>query len=308
MGSVSVVTLARGRSDHLAHVVAGLARQDTLPVELVIAAMQDAPFADLPDAPFPVRQILVPGVDLPLAAARNRAASHAVGDNLVFLDADCIPGPSAVADYEAALRAYDGLLMGEVLYLPAGATRNGLDFATFETVAVKHSDRQGRPGQPIVRCDDYRCFWSLNFGMRRSTFEASGGFDERYVGYGGEDTDFGKALDTSGVAIAWMQGARVYHQHHVHHMPPIHHLDSVVRNAELFQRKWGYRTMGHWLQAFEMMGLIDNRPHLPIRILRQPEARDAALTLQHGHQPYTNTATVIRALEQRRAAAMTAAA
>jgi hypothetical protein len=203
----------------------------------------------------------------------------------------------------AGLRELDGLLMGEVMYLPGGATAPGLDFEAFARVAVRHSDRRGPPAEGIERCADYRCFWSLNFAMRRDRFLASGGFDERYAGYGGEDTDFGKALDGAGVPIAWIRGGLAYHQYHPHHMPPVHHLDSVVRNAQLFETKWGYRTMGHWLHAFRLMGLIDDTPGRPIRILRRPGPEDLALTGQQSDQPYANTARVIRLLEERQPAA-----
>ncbi len=91
-------------------------------------------------------------------------------------------------------------------------------------------------------------------------------------------------------------------------MPPVHHLDSVVRNAQLFEAKWGYRTMGHWLHAFRLMGLIDDAPGAPIRILRRPDADDLALTGQQSHQPYSNTTSVIRLLEARAARAAHAAA
>ena len=103
--------------------------------------------------------------------------------------------------------------------------------------------------------------------------------------YGGEDTDFGKSLDLQDIRIAWLRGALAYHQYHPHHMPPVHHLDSVVRNAQLFEAKWGYRTMGHWLHAFRLMGLIDDEPGRPIRILRRPSQEDLALTGQQSHQP-----------------------
>jgi GT2 family glycosyltransferase len=137
--------------------------------------------------------------------------------------------------------------------------------------------------------------------MRRDTFLATGGFDERYVGYGGEDTDFGKVVAQAGVPIGWIRGGLAYHQYHPHHMPPVHHLDSVVRNAEVFEAKWGYRTMDHWLHAFSLMGLIDAAPGRPIRILRAPDDADRALTGQQRHQPYANTASVIRQLEARAA-------
>lgn len=301
MTQISVVTLAKGRPDHLVNLVHGLSRQTQQPAELIVAVMQDALYV-LPDAPFPIRQMQIVGDALPLAQARNAAAHAAIGEMIVFLDMDCIPTPTLVADYAGFLADYDGLLMGEVMYLPGGATAGDWSFDRFAEVAVKHSDRRGPPPRGIERCEDYRCFWSLNFAMRRDTFLRVGGFDERYAGYGGEDTDFGKTLDQAGVPIAWVKGALAYHQYHPHHMPPVHHLDSVVRNAQLFEEKWGYRTMGHWLHAFGLMGLIDHAPGRPIRILRRPDAEDLALTGQQSHQPYANTATVIRLLEARVAA------
>lgn len=298
MNKVSVITLARGRAEHLVNVVHGLNRQTMLPTELIIGAMQDEPY-HLPETSFPVRQIHVAGEALPLAAARNAAAASATGDILIFLDIDCIPSPDLVADYAGHASGFDGLLMGEVLYLPRAATQGDWSCEGFEGIAEKHSDRRGPPSHGIEICEDYRCFWSLNFAMQARTFQRSGGFDERYVGYGGEDTDYGKTLSMAGIAIAWAKGARAYHQYHPHHMPPVHHVESVVRNAQLFEAKWGYRTMGHWLHAFRLMGLINDAPGRPIRILRTPDQDDLALTGQQSHQPYANTATVLRLLEAR---------
>lgn len=300
MQKMSVVTLAKGRPDHLRNVVLGLTQQTCLPTELIVAVMQDDAY-EIPMAPFPIRQIVVAGADLPLAAARNAAAWTAQGDYLAFIDMDCIPAPNLIADYAQGLDALDGLLMGEVLYLPGGTAANGWSYDDFAATGIKHSDRRGPPAEGFELCNDYRCFWSLNFAMRRNTFIDAGGFDERYKGYGGEDTDFGKSLFAQGIVIAWLKGALVYHQYHSHHMPPVHHLDSVVRNAQLFEEKWGYRTMGHWLHAFRLMGLIDDAPGVPIRILRRPEIEDLQLTGQQSHQPYANTGSVIRILEARAA-------
>ena len=298
MSKVTILTLGKGRPEHLNNMVLGLCKQTQQPTELVIAVMQERKY-DLPATPFPIRQLMIAGDHLPLAAARNSAAREATGEILIFLDMDCIPSSRLIADYATGLAAIDGLLMGEVLYLPKGVTKPGWRYDDFGDVAVKHSDRRGPPATGMERCHDYRCFWSLNFAMRRATFFGAGGFDERYSGYGGEDTDFGKSLDSQGIAIAWLKGALAYHQYHSHHMPPVHHLDSVVRNAQVFAEKWGYRTMGHWLHAFRLMGLIDDSPGAPIRILRRPNQEDLNLTGQQSHEPYANTASVIRRLEAR---------
>ena len=145
-------------------------------------------------------------------------------------------------------------------------------------------------------CEDYRCFWSLNFAMQRNRFLAVGGFDEGYVGYGGEDTDFGRTVVTAGVPLRWVRGARAYHQYHPHHMPPVHHVASVVANARRFRDKWGEWTMPHWLRCFELMGLIERRGDDWVQV-REPTEDDLALTRQQEHQPYASSARVLAALE-----------
>lgn len=293
--SVSALTIARGREAHLANVIRGLALQTVIPQELVVGVMQDAPFANLPTAPFPIRQILVPGDELPLAAARNAVANNSEGDLLTFIDVDCIPHPRFCEDYLRAASLADGLLMGEVLYLPRDAA-DVIDFATFDRVAVRHSDRRGPPERAVDLCMDYRCFWSLSFAMTRRDWTRSGGFDERYVGYGGEDTDFGRTLDEVGLPIWWTRGARVYHQFHDHFMPPIHHIRSILRNTEVFASKWGHRTMEHWLHAFRLMGLIENTPD-GLRLLRDAGPEEIALCRQNDDQPYANSRRVIDLLQ-----------
>lgn len=297
----SVLTLAKGRSEHLANVVLGLERQTVPPAELVVGRMQAEPYA-LPETGFPIRQIRVEtGDELPLAAARNAVARAARHPLLAFVDVDCIPGPTLVEDYAArAAEGTEGVMMGEVMYLPSGQNAPGWRYEAFDRVAEKHSDRQGPPEGTRAPCGDYRCFWSLNFAVPRDTFDRVGGFDERFVGYGGEDTDFGKTLDHFGVPIWWVRGAKVYHQYHPHAMPPIHHLDTVIRNAELFAAKWGYRTMEHWLYAFELMGLI-RKTARGIEVLRRPDEEDDLLCRQQSHEPYANTTRVIRQLQERAA-------
>ena len=303
---ISALTIARGRADHLANVMRGLAAQTVPPCELIVGVMGAAPYDGLPEMPFPARQILVPGDPLPLAAARNAVARAASGEQLVFLDVDCIPEPRCLEHYAAHRRAARGILMGEVMYLPKGATADGLDFDAFARACVRHSDRRAAPAEGTDPCNDYRCFWSLNFAIDRATFRAHGGFDERFEGYGGEDTDFAKGMTARGVPIHWVAGARVYHQFHHHHMPPVHHIRTVLANSALFASKWGYPTMEHWIRAFRLMGLVERRGAQVVQV-REPDAADLALSEQRDDMPYANSARVIRQLEERVAPAPIAA-
>lgn len=299
--TISVCTLAHGREEHLANLVRGLARSRVLPDELVITVLQEKLY-ELPSAPFPVRQFVQESHGMPLAAARNTSGRAARSELLVFLDVDCIPSPDLVGDYARAAKLNDGVLMGEVAYLPKGATAEGLDFARFEELGQRHADRPGPPAEGVRACADYRCFWSLNFALSRAAFKTIGGFDERFTGYGGEDTDFGRMIVEAGLPLWWLKGAKAYHQHHPHHMPPVHHLDSVLANAMTFAEKWGEPTMQHWLRAFVLMGLLE-RTETGWRKLREPNAQDLALTRQQEDEPYASSSVVLEWLEEKAAAA-----
>lgn len=293
--TVSVCTLAHGRDWHLINLVRGLVLSSIQPDELIVAVMQDSCY-DLPTTDFPIRQVMLGSSGIPLAKARNQAASKASSDLLVFLDVDCIPNPQLIADYLAASAQESGIFMGEVAYLPSSADTGHLDFENFDRLGCKHSERAGPPLAQLGECRDYRQFWSLNFALQADEFRGTGGFDEQFDGYGGEDTDFARSVTAAGLPIWWVRNAKAYHQYHPHHMPPVHHLDSVIANAHRFQDKWGEPTMQHWLRAFVLMGLVERQGGRWVK-LREPDESDLALTRQQSHQPYANSSTVLRALE-----------
>jgi N-acetylglucosaminyl-diphospho-decaprenol L-rhamnosyltransferase len=187
---------------------------------------------------------------LPLARARNtgaRAALAAGASVVVFLDVDCIPSPGLVEAYVAAAddpATRDDLLCGPVAYLPPPPAA-GYDLDGLDALAEPHAARQ-----------HHELFWSLSFAVTASTWEALGGFDERYVGYGGEDTDFALRAARSGTALAWIGSARAFHQHHPVSSPPVEHVVDIVRNARIFHDTWGRWPMTGWLDAFERRGLV----------------------------------------------------
>jgi N-acetylglucosaminyl-diphospho-decaprenol L-rhamnosyltransferase len=251
--SVSVLTIVRGRWSHLANLIAGLNRQKRLPDELVIAWMQEAP-SPLPETRFPVRSVLVPGDPMPLAAARNRAAEAARGEQLILLDVDCIPAAGLVERYAATTEAA-GVRLGDVLYLPPGGVER-IDDAALDRVGVRH------PAKPELAKDEIRAtpshgeLWGLSFALSAADWRRAGGMDERYIGYGGEETDFAARLERAGVTMAWVGGARAYHQHHPIQIPPLQHFDAILRNARLFHATWGRWCMDYWLGQFAERGLI----------------------------------------------------
>jgi len=275
VSDVSLLTLVRGREDHLANLIRGLGAQQHVPCELIIAYMQPEPHRGLPPCPCPVVEVHVEGGPLPLAAARNLAARRASGSMLVFLDVDCVPSPSLVYRYAEALETTPGVFMGEVYYLPALGEAGmplPLDYAWLDTVGFPHPAKPTfSPG--LERVDDHGQLWGLSFAIDRGTFFACGGMDERFVGYGAEETDFAATLHAHDVTLYRVSDARCYHQHHAVYRPPLHHLESIVHNAALFYAKWGRWCMEYWLEQLARAEYIRwTSDH--IEILRRPSPQE----------------------------------
>ncbi|WP_447643731.1 glycosyltransferase family 2 protein [Nocardioides zeae] len=102
----------------------------------------------------------------------------------------------------------------------------------------------------------WELFWSLSFALHRDAWAASGGFDEAYAGYGGEDTDFGQRCARAGLDLRWDGAARAYHQHHPVSRPPVEHAADIVRNGRLFAARWGWWPMTGWLEEMAELGVV----------------------------------------------------
>jgi GT2 family glycosyltransferase len=251
---LSILTIVRNRSAHFANLVEGLRRSSCQPAELVVVDMSDTPLA-APNTDFPVKMVRLETDGLPLAAARNLAVAASTGFRLIFLDVDCIPLHSCLATLDDILLDQDALLCANVRYLgPHDArgiwTEHDL-LAAGTPHPVRDFPRSGVRWEP-----NPGLFWSLAFAIRRQRFTGLGGFDERFSGYGAEDTDFGFRADAAGVRLFFVGDAIACHQHHATYDPPLQHFADIVHNARQFRKIWGIWPMHGWLDAFAEMGLI----------------------------------------------------
>lgn len=276
--SISVLTIVRDRHGHLAQLVEGLKRSDVSPDELIIADMGSDPAVTAPDADFPIRIVRVAGEGLPLAAARNAAACAAIGDHLLFLDVDCIPMRGLVAEMACQLRRNDALICAEVFYLGPTDARGPWREESLTLSATTHPVRTF-PARGVREEVNPGLFWSLVFGIRRTRFKDLGGFDEGYVGYGAEDTDFGFRARQAGVSLLFMGGPGAFHQHHDVLDPPLQHVEDIVRNAQRFRDRWQVWPMEGWLRAFSELGIVDWSEQ-SVRLVRPPDARQLKQALR----------------------------
>lgn len=271
---IAVVTIVHGRHDHLRRQLESLGRQIRRPDLHVVVAMDDPQIEDVvreTSGPWHTEVVHVPRRDghLPLASARNAGARVARDRDawaLVFLDVDCLASPHLMERYAAVLADVERrnpaapqrgptVVSGEVTYLPGsveGQDPAGLDL---DDIASPH------PARPVLAPEevsegDLLLFWSLSFAITVHDWEKLGGFDEDYVGYGAEDTDFGQRVRAVGGRLLWVGGARAYHQYHPPSRQSPGQLAEIVDNANRFARRWGWWPMEGWLTELEEQGLV----------------------------------------------------
>ena len=254
----AVITIVAGRHDHLVRQRAALDG----PEHHVVVAMGEGEaercrrlVGDTSD----VIGVETPPDGLPLARARNAGARRALdagAELLVFLDVDCIPGAGA----PAALRGGGRQRTPRCCAVPSPTFRplrpTAIRPRDLHALAAPHPARPVPPEDEVQHGGDHALFWTLSFAVTATTWRRVGGFCEDYVGYGGEDTDFGQLAARAGVDLGWVGGAWAYHQHHATETPPVRHLADILRNAALFHRRWGWWPMGGWLAAFAERGLV----------------------------------------------------
>ena len=126
------------------------------------------------------------------ADARNRGAARATGDVLVFVDADVVVHPDAFSRIRRAFDADPSLaaVFGSYDDRPAAPGT----VSVFRNLLHHHVHQEG--AGPATT------FWAGLGGVRRSAFEAVGGFDaERYLVPSIEDVDLGTRLAAEGHRI-----------------------------------------------------------------------------------------------------------
>lgn len=268
MNNISVCTIYAKRQLPLQNLVKGLRRSQTNLDELIIVCMNDY-LPDLPATPFKIRATTINTDNyLPLAKARSKAAEIARGNNLIFLDVDCICHSNLVGIFNDHLNQEDALYQGSIRYLQSGWEKYNWTEESLKKQSSFHQLQGTEVTGKTKVSHPYELFWSLCFGIRKKTFMALGGFDSGFIGYGGEDTDFAFTARYHNIPF-YKISALAYHQYHASYDPPLNHLAEIVNNAQLFYRKWDILPMKKWLDRFVELGylkIVDNR----IEIIRYP--------------------------------------
>jgi GT2 family glycosyltransferase len=136
------------------------------------------------------------------AAARNLGAGHAIGDILVFVDADVVVSPDALHVISTEFKKHPSLaaLFGSYDDEPRCADF----FSSFKNLLHHHVHQTSRP--------EAVTFWSGCGAIRKHAFEKVGGFNAaQYPEPSIEDIELGLRLVQQGETVRLVKGLRVKH-------------------------------------------------------------------------------------------------
>lgn len=217
---VGVVVPYYRAQEGLDRLLAGL-EQQTYPAGLLDVVVADDGSPQPPvlgERPFAVRTVRQEDLGFRAAAARNLGARATDAPVVLFLDGDMVPSPGYVAAMAAALhppgehprlvvgRRRHATLSGHPPEQVARWLHDPVVVPSVRELAEPSWLTQGYAETDDLRAPDsrsYRFVISACLGVDRALLTRTGGFDETFVGYGGEDWDLGYR--------AWLAGADLQH-------------------------------------------------------------------------------------------------
>lgn len=208
--NISFIVLTYNRTDALLAVLRALSTQCDARHEILIADDGSSPeqvktlLQHCPVFSCPVRHIWHPDVGFTAAQARNMAARLAQGDYLIFLDGDCIPNKSFVAQHTRL--AQPGFFVnGSRILLSAKLScqviSGAVDLQKCSVFFWLGARLRGDVNKllhllpwpsslfRVKQTFRWRGIRSCNFGLWRNDFISVNGFDESFQGWGHEDAD-----------------------------------------------------------------------------------------------------------------------
>jgi glycosyltransferase involved in cell wall biosynthesis len=206
----AVILTTYNRPDALRAALAGYAAQDTRAFELIVADDGSTPEtrelieSHARHAPFGVRHIWQEDCGFRPGAARNRALAASDADYVIFSDGDCVPPSFFVSRHLVLARpayfiAGNRVLLTEAFTAEVLARRIPIHRWSTARWMASWLRRDVNRALPLFRLPDgaFRTWagdqWegvkTCNFSAWRQDLVRVNGFDERYSGWGLEDSD-----------------------------------------------------------------------------------------------------------------------
>ena len=187
--SVTVCVVVKDRLDLMRLCLAAILAEDPDEVVVIDNGSSDGTWEALLAAAESEPRLRVAQDRGSLGAIRNHAVKLATSDVVAFTDSDCQPRPGWLRAGSAALTEGVGVVQGR-------------------TVPQRPATARWSATQDIAQFS--RLFEACNVFFRRDALLATSGFDE-VVGFFGEDTAAGWAVERAGWSSAWAEDAVVEH-------------------------------------------------------------------------------------------------
>jgi glycosyltransferase involved in cell wall biosynthesis len=240
---VSLIISTFNQPQVLAKVLDGVHRQVQLPDEMLIAddGSDDVTHELIKkfsaSVTMPVHHVWQPHEGFRKTIILNQTIAQATGDYLILTDGDCVPHPRFVRDHlslaEKGFWVQGRRCFVREEHVPNFSAEIIPAFAWMLTGKITGAAKGIRWPWSIVHRDvGQRGIIGCNMAIWRSDLLAVNGYDEDYVGWGGEDSDVGTRLYHLGRLRKFVYGRAItFHLNH----PPIsraQHAGSLTRLAE----------------------------------------------------------------------------
>lgn len=250
---ISVIIPVYNAVSALELILTGYSRQTSRKFEVIIADDGSGPevraFIEALSrtASFPIRYVFQPDEGFRRSGILNAAVRACPAQFLVFADADCIPHANYVqAHWER--RESRAVLCGRRVNLtrkisesltPQDILSGRLEHFTPGRLLDALLRRGGHWDEGFLIRNRTVHDWinykeptllGSNFSLERSLFEEINGFNEDFVGYGGEDTELEYRLRLAGARFLWVRHLAIqYHLHHPARAGSAVNLDILAR-------------------------------------------------------------------------------
>jgi GT2 family glycosyltransferase len=205
--------------------------------------------------------------NLGFAAACNRGADVAEGENLVFLNNDTVPMDKWLDPLESLLRNEQIGAVGSKLLFPNDTIQHAGVVFSEQRIPVHMYYLFPSSYQPADEERDYQAVTGACLAMRRSLFLSLGGFDEQYVN-SFEDIDLCLRARAQGYRVVYCPRSVLYHFESA--SEGRHSNDDA--NLSLFLKRWGNAVDLDETRWYRRDG-FSSPPRLPIRMLSQAVAQ-----------------------------------
>jgi len=189
-------------------------------------------------APFRVAWTTHAHAGFQLARCRNEGAAQSEAPYLLFLDGDCVLPPDHVQQHLAHRRKGE-VMGGYCVRLDERTSRRVDEEAIRSQAFLRWAPR--RELRSLARRHCKARFYRLlrhprkpklaggNIGIWRSDLERVNGYDEKFVGWGGEDDDLRNRLGRTGLRIGSI--LRWTHTYHLWHPPAPSHPGKISQGG-----------------------------------------------------------------------------